>query len=168
MLDSVCLALAGPRAYPPDVNPFEELTALVDALASAKVDYALCGAVALAVYGAPRATQDIDVLVRPEDVARVREVARGLGFTLESHPMKFSSGFTVHRVVKMIGTQPFMLDLIEASEALATIFEGRETILSGERSMQVVSRDGLVAMKLAAGRPQDVIDVQRLKELGDG
>ena len=128
MLDSVCLALAGPRAYPPDVNPFEELTALVDALASAKVDYALCGAVALAVYGAPRATQDIDVLVRPEDVARVREVARGLGFTLESHPMKFSSGFTVHRVVKMIGTQPFMLDLIEASEALATIFEGRETI----------------------------------------
>ena len=66
------------------MNPFEELTALVDALASANVDYALCGAVALAVYGAPRATQDIDVLVRPEDVARVREVARGLGFKLES------------------------------------------------------------------------------------
>ncbi len=149
------------------MDPFEELTALVEALAAAKVDYALCGAVALAVYGAPRATQDIDVLVRPEDVARVREVARGLGFTLESPPMTFSSGFTVHRVVKLIGTQPFMLDLIEASEALAAIFEGRETILSGERSMQVVSRDGLVAMKLAAGRPQDVIDVQRLKELGD-
>ncbi len=80
--------------------------------------------------------------------------------------MKFSSGFTVHRVVKLIGTQPFMVDLIEASDALAPIFEGRETILSGERTMQVVSRDGLVAMKLAAGRPQDVIDVQRLKELG--
>ena len=142
------------------MDPFEELTALVDALASAKVDYALCGAVALAVYGAPRATQPIDVLVRPEDVARGREVARGLGFTLES-------GVTVHRVVKLIGTQPFMLDLIEASEVLAAIFEGRETILSGERSVQVVSRDGLIAMKLAAGRPQDVIDVQRLKELGD-
>jgi len=50
---------------------------------------------------------------------------------------------------------------------VSELFEGRETILSDERSIKVVSRDGLIAMKLAAARPQDVIDVQRLKELGD-
>ena len=90
------------------MDPFVELTTLVDALEGAAVDYALCGAVALAVHGAPRATQDIDVLVRPINVERVRTIARAIGFTLESHPMKFSSGFTVHRLVKLIDTQPFI------------------------------------------------------------
>jgi hypothetical protein len=79
--------------------------------------------------------------------------------------MKFTSGFTVHRVIKLIGTQPFMLDLIEATEWLGAIFDARETIRAGDREMKVVSREGLITMKLAAGRPQDVADVQRLKEL---
>jgi hypothetical protein len=150
------------------VDPFVELASVVDALNAAQIDYALCGAVAVAVHGAPRATQDIDVLVRANDVARVRHVARAIGFTLESHPMKFSSGFTVHRVIKMIGTQPFMLDLIEANEWLTAIFDARQTIRAGDRDMMVVSRDGLITMKLAAGRPQDVADVQRLQELDRG
>ena len=150
------------------MDPFVELAALVDALNAAGIDYALCGAVALAVHGAPRATQDIDVLVRPEGVQRVRQIARTIGFTLESHPMKFSAGFTVHRVIKMLGTQPFMLDLIEATGGLEAIFDARETVRARERDLTVVSREGLITMKLAAGRPQDVVDVQRLKELDRG
>jgi hypothetical protein len=35
---------------------------------------------AVAVWGAPRATKDIDLLVRAEDVERAVEVARGRGF----------------------------------------------------------------------------------------
>lgn len=34
--------------------------------------------------------------------------------------------------------------------------------------VSVVSRAGLVTLKLAAGRPQDLVDVARLKELEDG
>jgi len=58
------------------------------------VDYALCGGVALAIHGVPRATQDIDLLVRPEDLSRLREVARMCGFVFESFPMDFASGIT--------------------------------------------------------------------------
>jgi hypothetical protein len=150
------------------VDLFAELTAVLSGLDSGGVDYALCGAVALAVYGAPRATQDIDILVRASDVETVREVGRAAGFTLEAHPMRFASGFTVHRLVKMIEAQPFMLDVIEAEGALLSIWETRKAVRSNERELRVVSREGLITMKLAAGRPQDIADVQRLQELGRG
>ena len=40
-----------------------ELRSITDALDLARVDYALCGGVALAIYGIPRATVDIDMLI---------------------------------------------------------------------------------------------------------
>ena len=52
---------------------------------------ALCGAVALAIHGAPRGTKDIDVLLREDDLPRLRDVARKQGFDIEALPMTFSS-----------------------------------------------------------------------------
>ena len=45
-----------------------ELEQLVDALHADAAEYALCGGLALAVHGHPRATKDIDLLVRAEAV----------------------------------------------------------------------------------------------------
>jgi hypothetical protein len=46
----------------------EQLATIVRALDRAQIEYALVGGLAVAVWGAPRATQDIDLLVRPESV----------------------------------------------------------------------------------------------------
>jgi hypothetical protein len=70
------------------------------------VDFALCGAVALAIHGVPRATQDIDLLVRPAALPHLREAARSCGFIPESVPMDFASGITVQRLTKLIDEQP--------------------------------------------------------------
>ena len=48
---------------------YDELKAVLSALEKAEVPYALCGGLALAVYGHPRATVDIDLLV-PADFVR--------------------------------------------------------------------------------------------------
>lgn len=53
---------------------YAELRALVDALQVAEIDYALCGAVALAIHGLPRATRDIDLMTRPQDLKDVRRL----------------------------------------------------------------------------------------------
>jgi hypothetical protein len=73
------------------VDLFAELSHLTQALSTAGVDYALCGAVALAIHGAPRATKDIDVLAREGDLPRVRDVARAQGFDIEALPTTFSA-----------------------------------------------------------------------------
>jgi hypothetical protein len=45
------------------VDLFEELRALLEALRRENLPYALCGGLAVAVYGITRATEDIDLLI---------------------------------------------------------------------------------------------------------
>ncbi len=52
----------------------DELVSLVGALDAAGVDYALIGGLAVAVWGVPRFTQDIDLLVRREDLLDVEKL----------------------------------------------------------------------------------------------
>jgi hypothetical protein len=47
-------------------------------------------------------------------------------------------------------------------------WEGRQTAEMEGGRVRVVSRESLIALKLAAGRPQDLVDVQRLEEVHRG
>lgn len=147
----------------------QELAALIRAFDDREIDYALCGGVALAVHGVPRATRDIDVLAKREDIEKLREVARSCGYLFEALPMTFSSSsITVQRFSKIIEAQPLMLDLLFAEGPLATVWETRQKLPWQGGAIQVVSREGLISLKLAAGRPQDIADIQRLQELARG
>jgi len=161
--------------YDHDVDLFAEVVTLAAALDAAAIDYAICGGVALAIHGAPRATRDIDILAREADIPRLREVVRGCGFTLEAIPMTFSSsGVSIQRFTKVEPDgRTLMLDVLLAEGALESVWQTRSRIAfatSAEtpNALSVVSRDGLITLKLAAGRPQDIVDVQRLKEVSYG
>jgi hypothetical protein len=144
---------------------FTELMALTNAFDAGGVDYALCGGLALAVHGAPRFTKDIDVLVLPSDAARAKGVAKALGFVAESLPMRFQATGEMHRVVKF-GREGeiLMLDLLLVGPELQPIWEARERRAVTGGAISVVSRPALVAMKLASGREQDLLDVKKLSE----
>ena len=147
---------------------YQELKDVVIAMESRRIDYALCGGVALAIHGVPRATQDIDLLLLREDLDRLREAARACGFVLESLPMDFASGVTVQRFTKLVDGQPFMLDVLFVTPPLEKIWAGRQASEFEGGTVRVVSLDGLVSLKLAAGRPQDLADVARLREVHRG
>jgi hypothetical protein len=151
------------------VDLFAELVALIRAFDAAECDYAVCGALALAIHGVPRATRDIDVLVESAHLGRLRTAARTCGFTIEALPMTFSSsGITVHRFTKLGGPHPIMLDALVADGPLASVWADRRRLPFSEGVVSVVGRAGLITLKLAAGRPQDLVDVQRLQEIDDG
>lgn len=137
---------------------------MVAALEAAQRTYALAGGLAVAVHGAPRATQDVDLLIAPQDLEAVLAVAEGLGYRLRALPMTFPDGMRVQRVTKMAGPEHLTLDLLLAEGALADILAGRERRQASFGPLSVVSRDGLLAMKAAANRPQDLADIARLTE----
>lgn len=153
---------------------FDDVVALASALDAAAIDYAICGGVALAIHGAPRATKDIDILAREVDLPRIRDVARACGFTIEALPMTFSSsGISIRRFTKIApGGRTLMLDVLIADDPLAAIWQSRAQVAfatsSGARALWVVSRDGLISLKAVAGRPQDIVDIQRLQEVSHG
>jgi hypothetical protein len=152
------------------VNLYDELVALVRVLDEGHIPYALCGALALAVYGVPRATKDIDLLARPEDEEKIRAALRRSGFVLEALPMTFASGIRVRRFSKIVEGRPLMVDVLWVDPPLQAIWEARQTLAWREGQIQVVGRDGLVTLKLTAGRPQDLADIEALmrRENGDG
>ena len=147
---------------------FDELRVLVLALEEREIGYALVGALALAMHGAPRATTDIDVLVRPEDVDRVVEQAKAQGFRFEALPIRFSDGMEVRRVTKIEAEDPYetlTIDLLLVNENLESVWESRRRLEADFGAMWVISRDALIRMKTWAGRDRDLADIRRLEEL---
>ena len=142
-----------------------ELKAVVSALASHGIDYALVGGLAVAVWGAPRATKDIDLLILPEGLASAKAALRAIGYTLEAGLMDFSDGMTMARVSKVRDGDLMTVDLLLVNRNLQEAFEGRVTRMLGDVPLVVISREGLLQMKLTAGRPQDQMDVIKLTEI---
>jgi hypothetical protein len=145
------------------IDVYAEFVALVQALNDAGIEYAVCGALALAVYGAPRATKDIDLIARKQDAERIRQMARQLGYVFEALPMEFSgSGIEVQRFTKLVEGRPLMLDVLWLNPKLQTIWDERQQVPWRDGTLSVVSRDGLITLKLTAGRAQDLVDIQSL------
>jgi hypothetical protein len=151
------------------VDLYAELDALVRGFDARGIDYALCGGLALAVHGLPRATRDIDILARRADLDRIREVVKACGFIIEALPMTFSSsGRTVIRFTKFEAGEALMVDILVVEDPPDAAWETRSRLPYEHSTISVVSREGLVSLKLLAGRPQDLVDVQRLREVDDG
>ncbi|MCB9692993.1 MAG: nucleotidyltransferase [Alphaproteobacteria bacterium] len=143
-----------------------ELHRVLQVLHEAGVEYALCGGLALAVHGAPRATTDIDLLMREDDVPTVLSLVEPLGYRFRANPMRFPDGMRIQRVTRIAGREAITLDLLLVDDAGATAeaFASRTTVSTGAGDVTVVSREGLVALKVWAGRPQDLADIQRLED----
>lgn len=154
---------------------FAEVVSVTAKLEEAAIDYAICGGVALAIHGAPRATMDIDLMAREVDLPRLRDVLHACRFTIEALPMTFSSsGISIRRFTKIEPDgQTLMVDVLIAEGALEAVWQTRSRITFGSSeasggALWVVSRAGLITLKLAAGRPQDIVDIQRLEDIARG
>ncbi|MBX3191991.1 MAG: nucleotidyltransferase family protein [Labilithrix sp.] len=149
------------------MNLVDELHRIAAALRSASIDYAVCGGVAVTIHGATRTTKDIDLLVRREDVPRVLEAVRPLGYVFVALPMIFDAGTErerhVQRVSKLEGQQHLMIDLLVAEAAFAGLLDERLEIDLSEGTLRVVTLAALLAMKRLAGRPQDEADIEKLE-----
>ena len=141
-----------------------ELRILVSELENKHIPYALCGALALAVYGFPRATLDIDLVAIDGSLLRIQECARPLGFTLQTAPMKFANGkVRIERRSKVLDQNEdvLMLDvLLLAPEIEAEIVV--EKMLWQDTVIHIVSRESLARLKRLRGSPQDDADLERL------
>ncbi len=143
----------------------EELAAIVALLDRKRLPYALCGGLALAVHGAPRATVDIDLLIREEDEPAIREAVREAAYTLEAEPMQFAGGAVqLRRLCKLedAGDEVLVLDLMLVTELLEEVWGTRQQVDWDFGKLWVVDRAGLIRLKTLRDSPQDRADLERL------
>ena len=136
----------------------DTVKAILRTLNEEHIRYAIIGAVALGYYATPRATQDIDVLVRREDVPRVQRLFR-------PHYLR---GPAVVMVFDVEGTH---LDVMPANLRLKrTAVDNAIAVLVDDVPAKVVSVRDLLLLKLLAipdrpeleKRRQDEADVTAL------
>lgn len=144
---------------------FAELKAVIGALDQAGVPYALCGGLAMAVHGYPRATVDIDVLVLAPDVDRVTAAVGSLGFTIPALPMSFRGGTVEIRRLSKIheSGQTLSLDILLVTPAIEAAWNTRQVMEWDFGKLTVVSRDGLITLKSLRDSGRDRDDIDQLK-----
>ena len=157
------------------------LKSIVVALNTARVNYLIVGGVVVNTHGFVRLTRDVDLVIglSPENATRGLQALATIGYRMgiPEPPEAFADAQTRERwrveknmiVLKLWSDahrrtpidvfvyEPFPF---EAELARATLQELDAGILA-----PVVALDTLLEMKRAAGRPQDMIDIQELKRL---
>jgi hypothetical protein len=138
----------------------------VRALDALEARYMLVGGIALAAWAPPRATTDIDLVIAvPEGdlPALGKLLARRVGGLSSMRPLRFRDGTTIFRVVVQRPEGEVTVDLMPAdSPFLAAALDRAVRRTLGDLDARVASAEDLVVMKLAANRPQDVLDVRGL------
>jgi hypothetical protein len=150
---------------------YDELRNLINALEHAKIDYALCGGIAMAIHGRPRTTVDINMLIKEESLSDTLTIAEELGYTIRELDLSFGKDeIEIRRVSKIDPDTRFVLtlDMILVTDAIRNVWEARVTTNLEGGKLSVVSKEGLITMKAIAGRPQDIADIVALKEDSDG
>lgn len=137
------------------------------ALSEAAADFLVVGAYAMAFHGVPRATGDIDVLVRPtpENARKVWQALVAFGAPLASAGLTIEDLHTPGTVYQM-GVVPRRIDLLTDITGV-TFDEAWSTRVAqeiGGRAVHFIGREALARNKRATGRAKDLADLEILEK----
>ena len=139
---------------------------MIERLLKEGVDFMLVGGYAVALYGWPRTTFDIDfwIMANPENAKAVMRAIRAFGAPLMGLT---EADFHKPGMVFQIGTEPQRIDIISAVDGLDYADASRRAVRMNVDGLElkVIAIDDLIANKRASGRPKDIADAQALEEL---
>lgn len=141
---------------------------LVDCFRAEGVEFLVVGAFALAEHGLPRATGDLDVLVRPT-LSNARCVCAALarfGAPLATAPVT-PDELTRPGTVYQLGVVPRRIDIMTAISGLSfdEAWSSRVEELIHGHPLAFLGCGALLANKRASGRPKDLRDADDLEAL---
>jgi hypothetical protein len=128
--------------------------------------FAVVGGHAVAYHGHPRATKDLDVLVRAdrENADRVYQALAAFGAPLSAFAVSVED-FASYDGVLQIGLPPYRIDVLNRVEGVTfdeVIADGETFDIEG-RTIPIIGRAALLKNKRAVGRTQDLADVEALE-----
>jgi hypothetical protein len=147
------------------IDIVDELRVLAAMLDEQGIEYALCGGMAMGVHGHLRTTIDIDMLVLPESLPQILEVASSLGYNIRGLDMDFKA-VQIRRVSKIDPDSHDLLslDFLLVGPTIQPAWDSRMQAKWEHGILSVVSRQGLVQLKALRNSDQDALDIKVLNE----
>jgi hypothetical protein len=157
------------------------IEAIVRALNEADVKYLIVGGVAVVAHGYERFTRDLDLVIglETENIRRGLHSLIGIGYNLRIPvtPEQFSNAELREewrREKNMIVLQlwsdahkrtPIDVFVYEPFDFAKELARAVRQPVAGEQMAPIVSRDTLIELKRAAGRAQDLADIEKLEKV---
>jgi predicted nucleotidyltransferase len=139
---------------------------LLTEFADADVRYLVIGGYAVGFHHRPRATKDLDLLVEstPENVERTCRALSAFGAPPDVVEAFQRAG---PEEIVWFGAPPLRVDLLKSAGPVpfSAAYERRATFTSATIDVPIVALEDLIAMKRAAARDQDRVDVRRLEQV---
>ena len=142
----------------------EDFKEFIKCLNANKVKYLLLGGWAVSTYGEPRATKDIDFLVSKDD--------KNL-FNLDKALKDFCSPPLDVNILKesgcffRMGQPPIMIEIINEASGIEfnDCYKRKNIIIMDGVAVKTISVTDLIKNKRAAGRGQDIADIEILEKI---
>ena len=130
------------------------------------VRYLIVGGYAVMRYTEPRFTKDLDLLVAVDEqnAEAVYGALKEFGAPLQN---LLPEDFAAEGYFYQMGSPPLRVDILMSIPGVdfAEVWENRETVMVAETEMQFIAKGDLIKAKRAAGRPQDLLDLENLERL---
>jgi len=144
--------------FPRDFKEFLKL------LNSKEIEYLVIGGYAVGFYGYPRATGDMDVwiAVNEKNALMMVNALRQFGFDLPD--LKKEIFLEEKKVIRM-GIPPMRLEILTSIDGVIfeICFKNRVVADFGDFKVNFISKNDLLLNKCSSGRPQDLVDFNKLQ-----
>lgn len=149
-------------------EPFDAVVAFARFAEQENLRWYVFGAQAVAIYGVPRTTGDIDVTLDPGARGLEPLVAplRRAGFV----PRIADPFFAIETQIYPVTHEPtgWKLDIVLAGPGLEQRFLDEVRLIgAGRHRIPVIAPEYLVTLKVLAGRPKDLEDVRGMLRIAD-
>lgn len=156
-----------------------DFTSVLVALANARARFVVAGGLAMLLHGFDRLTADIDVAIdlnvdagreaiavllslgyrpmAPVDAMELADPAIRNRWRSERSMVVFSFWDPTH-------SRPTIDVLLDPPVPFERLWKDSTGVRIGDASVRIASREHLIEMKTASGRPQDLVDVENLRK----
>lgn len=146
----------------------QDFADLLIELCDAKAEFLLVGGWAVILYGHVRATDDLDIFVKPslENSSRVHAALGRFGAPLAAHNVG-ATHFATDGDAYRFGIAPLKVEVLTKITGVSfdqAKQDARSFELAG-RAIPYIGRSALIANKKAAGRYKDLADVEELERM---
>ncbi len=145
--------------FPKDFKEFLRL------LNSKEIEYLIVGGYAVGFHGYPRATGDLDIwiAIKKKNASKMVNALKAFGFDLPE--VKEELFLEKEKVIRM-GYPPMRLEIITSIDGVLfePCFKNRVIANLGDLKVNFISKGDLLINKKASGRPQDLVDFNKLQQ----
>ena len=145
------------------MQPEKDFVEFLELFNKNKVKYCIIGAFAVGLYGYPRYTKDIDILVEPSfnNAKKIIKALREFGFSSSGLAEK---DFSQENQVIQLGYEPVRIDILTSIEGFgfARIWKNKTIAKFGTIDAFFIGRKELIETKRRANRDSDRIDLKKI------